>query len=377
MNTQRSAVLIIATVATTLAHAACAAAQDEFAADAARLTTALDLTAGLSIADIGAGAGELAVALARVVGPTGRVYATELEAGRLRAIRRAADSARLKNVTVLEAHATRTNLPDRCCDALVLRNVYHHIENPVLMNRSLYQSLKPGGRLAIIDFPPDSAESANPAQRSDGAQHGVTPSTVVRELRQAGFESVAVDSGTRRRGFMVVMRRPSAAGAALAAPAAPAQDTPPGFRAEFFHQFDQSMAKIIALAEEIPADTYARRPVPAVMPIARMLAHIAHYNYEYPARAMGISTPAGIDRDTLERVAAKPAVVALLRGSAEHVRRVVRQMPEAQLSQLTTLYGRRVPQWAVLLQLIAHMDDHLGQTIAYARVSGVVPPWSQ
>jgi len=39
--------------------------------------------------------------------------------------------------------------------------------------------------------------------------------------------------------------------------------------------------------------------------------------------------------------------------------------------------GRRVPQWAVLLQLIAHMDDYLGQTIAYARVIGVVPPWSQ
>ena len=156
-----------------------------------------------------------------------------------------------------------------------------------------------------------------------------------------------------------------------------AQDVPAGFRAEFLHQFDQSMAKIIALAEAVPADTYGRRPVPAVMPLAHTFAHIARYNYEYPARAMGIPAPAGIDRDTLERVADKAQVVSLLRRSAEHVRQAVRGMPEAQLAQMTTLYGRRVPQWAVLLQLIAHMDDHLGQSIAYARVSGVVPPWSQ
>jgi ubiquinone/menaquinone biosynthesis C-methylase UbiE len=208
MNQRRFAALIVAAVVTTLTQAVCAAAQDEFAVDAARLTKALELTLGRSVADIGAGAGELTVALARVVGPTGRLYATELESGRLRAIRRAADSAGLKNVTVLEAHATRTNLPERCCDALVLRFVYHHIKDPVLMNKSLYQSLKPGGRLAVIDFAPDSAESADPARRSDGEQHGVTPPTVVRELRQAGFELVVVEEGIRRAGFMVVMRRP-------------------------------------------------------------------------------------------------------------------------------------------------------------------------
>ena len=92
---------------------------------------------------------------------------------------------------------------------------------------------------------------------------------------------------------------------------------------------------------------------------------------------MGIAAPAGIDRDTLEQVAEKAQVVALLRRSAEHVRQAVRRMPEAQLGEMTTLYDRRVPQWAVLLQLIAHMDDHMGQSIAYARASGVVPPWSR
>ena len=58
-------------------------------------------------------------------------------------------------------------------------------------------------------------------------------------------------------------------------------------------------------------------------------------------------------------------------------RQAVRQMPEAQLAQGTRLYGREVPQWSVLLQLVAHMNEHLGQSIAYARMNGVVPPWSQ
>ena len=185
-----------------------AAAQDEFAVDAARLAKALELAAGQTIADIGAGSGELTVELARVVGPTGHLYATELEPDKLRAIRRAVDKATLKNVTAVEAHATRTNLRDGCCDALVMRLVYHHIKNPVSMNQSMYSSLKPGGRLAIIDFPPDGEESADPSGRADSGHHGVTPRTVTRELRQAGFELVTVDEGSGSRRYMVVMRRP-------------------------------------------------------------------------------------------------------------------------------------------------------------------------
>ena len=164
---------------------------------------------------------------------------------------------------------------------------------------------------------------------------------------------------------------------AVASAVARAQDAPAGFRGEFLHQFDLSMARVIALAEAVPAETYARRPLPAVMPMAHIFAHIARFNYEYPARAMGIAPPSGIDRDTLERVAEKAQVIALLRHSAQHVREAVRGMPAAQLERTTTLYGRRVPQWAVLLQLLAHMNDHLGQSIAYGRVVGVVPPWSQ
>lgn len=185
-----------------------AAAQDEFASDAKRLVPAIQLHEGQTVADIGAGGGQLAVELAREVGPSGRVYATELEEDRRRDIREAAKSAGLKNVEVLEARATSTNLPEQCCDALVMRRVYHHIGNPTLMNASMLASLKPGGFLAVLDFPPDSTESADPNGRDDGEQHGVTSATVARELGDAGFEVVVVEKGGSDR-FMVVARRPA------------------------------------------------------------------------------------------------------------------------------------------------------------------------
>jgi ubiquinone/menaquinone biosynthesis C-methylase UbiE len=209
MTNQRNSLASMVALATIVAFAGTATAQGQYASDAARLVTALQLHPGQTVADIGAGRGQLSIELAREVGPTGRVYATELDSDRLRDIRQAAESAGLKNVTVIEAQATRTNLPEQCCDALVLRRVYHHFTDPALINVSMRQSLKPGGLLAVLDFAPDSAESADPNGRANGNQHGVTSATVVRELSQAGFKLVAVEKGSRPGGFMVVVRRPT------------------------------------------------------------------------------------------------------------------------------------------------------------------------
>lgn len=183
-----------------------ARAQDEFASDAAHLVTALKLQPGQTVADIGAGRGQLAAALAREVGPSGRVYATELSEDRLRDLRGLADST--ENLSVVEAKTTSTNLPDGCCDALVLRRVYHHFADPKQMNSSLLASLKPGGLLAIIDFPPDGSESKDPADRDTGGHHGVTSATVVRELGQAGFEVVGGEERIGSDRYLVVVRRP-------------------------------------------------------------------------------------------------------------------------------------------------------------------------
>ena len=107
----------------------------------------------------------------------------------------------------LDAHNIPRVDPDE--NALVMWRAYHHIGNPTLMNASMLASLKPGGFLAIIDFPPDSAESADPYGRDEGEQHGVTSGTVARELGQAGFEVVTVEKGEGSDRYMVVARRPT------------------------------------------------------------------------------------------------------------------------------------------------------------------------
>ena len=153
--------------------------------------------------------------------------------------------------------------------------------------------------------------------------------------------------------------------------------TPPNFKTEVLGQFGSSMEKFIALAKAMPADKFNWSPGPGVMTVARVYGHVARYNYYYPASSMSIAAPTTIGLDSLEKMTKKAEIVAMLEASNAHVRAAVSKLTDEQLAKPTTLYGRTVPQWAVLLQLVAHMNEHLGQSIAYARSNGVVPPWSQ
>ena len=163
---------------------------DDPEADAARLEPLLALRPGATAAEVGAGRGRLAVALAARLGPEGRVYATEIEAGRRDDIRAAAERAGTRNLTVLEAGTERTNLPPDCCDAVYLRRVYHHFTAPAALAASLFEAVRPGGRLAVIDFAPGlwTFFLFRPAGvPEDRGGHGVPPAIVARELQQAGF----------------------------------------------------------------------------------------------------------------------------------------------------------------------------------------------
>lgn len=181
--------------------------QDD-AADAARLVEVLELKLGSIVADIGAASGQLTLRLASEVGPTGRVYGTDINPQRLREMKEAVERERLQQVTVLEGGSVQTNLPVACCDAVFMRHVYHHVGGPPEMNASLFASLKPGGRVAIIDFAPDSGQSAPAGRRDQGAAHGVTPETVVEELKAAGFIDVRQLPWSSRGYYLVLGRRP-------------------------------------------------------------------------------------------------------------------------------------------------------------------------
>jgi uncharacterized damage-inducible protein DinB len=113
------------------------------------------------------------------------------------------------------------------------------------------------------------------------------------------------------------------------------------------------------------------------MPVAQVYAHVARYNFLYPSQSLAVPVPAGVDLATMETTKEKSDIQSLLARSRAHVDAVVRQGTDADWSTSTQLYGRDVQRWTVLLQLLTHMNEHLGQSIAYARMNSVVPPWSR
>jgi predicted methyltransferase len=152
------------------------------AAEVPRLVELLEIAPGMTVADIGAGFGAWSAGFARAVGATGRVYATEIGANQLKALKDLVARDSLTNVTVIEGAATATNLPAACCDAILIRDAYHHFKKPDDLVRSVAASLKPGGRLAIIDFPPRANSSLPDGVPSTRGGHGVPPDVVQREV---------------------------------------------------------------------------------------------------------------------------------------------------------------------------------------------------
>jgi len=87
----------------------------------------------------------------------------------------------------VEGTATDTNLPRECCDAIFLRRVYHHLTQPFEFDVALLKPLKPRGRLAIIDFPPNSGLGPVEGLQIDRGGHGILETTVISELTFVGF----------------------------------------------------------------------------------------------------------------------------------------------------------------------------------------------
>jgi len=146
-----------------------------------QLVELLELKPGMTVGDVGAGFGAWTMRFSRWIGPAGRVYATDIGVAQLAALREAVQRERLTNVTVLEGASHTTNLPALCCDAILIRDAYHHLTQPEDIVRSLAASLRPGGRLAVIDFPPRPNTEVPPGVPTNRNGHGVPPEVVQRE----------------------------------------------------------------------------------------------------------------------------------------------------------------------------------------------------
>jgi len=169
-----------------------------------RLAGLMGWNAGTVAADVGAGDGEYTFAAAERVGAAGKVYATEIDTKKLEVLRIGAAKRKLQNVVVVESKEAETNLPVNCCDAIFLRRVYHHLTKPAEFDASLVRSLKPGGRLAIIDFPPRTGLDPVEGVPSNRGGHGIPKKVLIEELTAAGLQVEKVVDDWPERSYCVV-----------------------------------------------------------------------------------------------------------------------------------------------------------------------------
>lgn len=153
------------------------------------------------------------------------------------------------------------------------------------------------------------------------------------------------------------------------------QAAPPpltGFRAEFMANLDEVQEKLMELAESMPADKYSWRPSKDVRSISEVYMHIAGSNY-FLATYLG--TPSPTTRDLEKTVTRKEEVLAELRKSFDHLRTVAANTKD--LEKQVKLFNNNTSYRGVMLTILTHLHEHLGQSIAYARMNGVTPPWSR
>lgn len=159
---------------------------------------ALQLTQTARVADIGAGTGYFSVRIAKRV-PDGKVFAADVEPDMLHYLGERAHREQLHVLQPVQANADTPNLPEPVDVALIV-DTYHHIDDRVAYFSRLKSSLRPGGRLAIVDFKTDAPEGPPPERR-------IAPEKVIAELEQAGYALVGRHDFLPRQYFLVFQMR--------------------------------------------------------------------------------------------------------------------------------------------------------------------------
>ncbi len=167
--------------------------------------------------------------------------------------------------------------------------------------------------------------------------------------------------------------------AAQAAASAQSKDkTPPSYdmKPQSLQDFDIMHKKFVDLATAVPADKYSWRPAEGVRSIGEVFLHVAMANYNIP-NLMGTPLPAGFDAKTYgKNITDKAQIIAELNKSFDSAHNAIDAMTNADFNKPLPKLGPDANYGDVIYILVTHAHEHLGQSIAYARVNGIVPPWT-
>jgi uncharacterized damage-inducible protein DinB len=149
-----------------------------------------------------------------------------------------------------------------------------------------------------------------------------------------------------------------------------------GYRSEVMAEVMVQEDKFTRLAEAIPAEKYTWRPAADVRSFAEVFLHVSAANYNLYGM-VGTPPPTALDLKTLEKSTTdKAKIIATLKDSFAHAKQAIKAMPDTDLEKSMDWFGGKNTERGVLLFIVRHGAEHLGQSIAYSRMAGVVPPWT-
>ena len=150
-----------------------------------------------------------------------------------------------------------------------------------------------------------------------------------------------------------------------------------GYRAEVMAEVMIQEDKLGRLAEAIPADKFTWRPTADTRSFAEVFLHVSAANYNL-YKLVGTPPPFGVELKGIEKSTTdKAKVIATLKDSFAHAKAAIKAMPDADLEKSMDWFGGKNTERGILLFIVRHTAEHLGQSIAYARMVGVVPPWTE
>jgi len=164
--------------------------------------------------------------------------------------------------------------------------------------------------------------------------------------------------------------------ACLSTPMLFAQDSLEGLWQGYDGEWKHLSRQLIELAEATPADKFAWRPAPGVRSTGEVYMHIAMSNF-YLLSITGPKMPADLKEDMEKTVTSKADVISWLKRSLDAVKEAHLAVTQQDLPRKVQVFNRDATVDGIYLRILVHDNEHMGQLIAYARMTGVVPPWSR